>query len=549
MRRRLGISALLGCCVIGLAVVGQAGASPIDPVTVPEVPLLGPADAGGSADGGATSGDDSAGTSQGVETGSIDSAPPPEDYCSQGAWQQAYCAWRDGESGMEVSLEDNGNGQTLRIVDTGGAVLMNPSNPSYRDDSSADIWVTAYRPQAAPADDPGPWFMVSDGAHAKLGPLAGSGCWREEPQPDSNSRMLRDWEVVFCPRSGVNRVVVDMGDDADAASGGVEYKDGSPVDAGLPPYTGEVNGGPGNDFVGDLPGPTVLDGGPGENAASFSAWVQDVSRPDSGSTVSLDDVANDGIRDNPQDNVINVQDLYDTVGPDTLTGNDGPNRIYSYSNDIVYGLGGDDVLRALGGATVDAGSGDDEIITAADKNDPYERSAPAAHITCGPGYDSVTYKTGDVIADDCEYAYNNDTGTWQSKSQPGGSPVPSDPVNSPPSVWVGAQGHFSTRFASGRIQLRCDGVAAPRCVGSVSVSLAGGRGMARAASARGSSLGRASFDTAKSQTQGVKVPFSARARKLLASKRSVRAQVRIELANGRGGVTTVTRAVILRRSR
>ena len=85
-----------------------------------------------------------------------------------------------------------------------------------------------------------------------------------------------------------------------------------------------------------------------------------------------------------------------TPGPDRLTGTPGGDRLDGGAgNDILRGRGGMDFL--VGGAgrdRIEGGSGDDRV--------PAHVDETRDRIACGPGRDTVTADTVDVVAADCE---------------------------------------------------------------------------------------------------------------------------------------------------
>jgi hypothetical protein len=140
------------------------------------------------------------------------------------------------------------------------------------------------------------------------------------------------------------------------------------------PLADVFNGGDGNDQIrGSGAGADVVNGGAGTDTflVAGGAW-----------TVSLDDVANDGI---PGTNVSNVRpDVENITGgafADELTGNAAAN--------VLRGGGAGDKLDGKGGSDSIFGEGGDDTITA--------RDGAADTIDCGDGNDTVTADPQDIV--------------------------------------------------------------------------------------------------------------------------------------------------------
>jgi len=125
-----------------------------------------------------------------------------------------------------------------------------------------------------------------------------------------------------------------------------------------------VRGGPGNDTLVGAPGADQLEGGGGgADSLRYIDYTQRV-------IVTLDDMANDGVRDEGDNVMSDIETVIGTERSDILIGNDGPNRLEGdYGNDVIRGGGGDDVL--LGGVDADEvyGEGGDDVLDGGTYND------------------------------------------------------------------------------------------------------------------------------------------------------------------------------------
>lgn len=123
-----------------------------------------------------------------------------------------------------------------------------------------------------------------------------------------------------------------------------------------------LSGGPGNDELrGDDPsvyvgpfesGDDDIDGGEGIDSLNYHHGT---------GPIDVDLVA-DTSTGQGTDTVEGVENVWGTIYDDRLSGDDGPNIFYSGSGaDRFYGLGGDDILHAVGaGSEIDGGEGRDE---------------------------------------------------------------------------------------------------------------------------------------------------------------------------------------------
>lgn len=132
--------------------------------------------------------------------------------------------------------------------------------------------------------------------------------------------------------------------------------------------------------------PDVLDGGPGRDRA-----VWDTSAP---VRVDLADPGLDG-REREFDNPQFVEDLTGGTGPNTLLGDDGPNRLEARGDGVqeLRGRGGDDVLLA---ASPNAIAGDDVLLDGGAGDDVLGGDQQPV---CGSGRDVISAA---AVVRDCE---------------------------------------------------------------------------------------------------------------------------------------------------
>ncbi len=175
---------------------------------------------------------------------------------------------------------------------------------------------------------------------------------------------------------------IDAGDENDVLLGGAGDEIWIRGDDGAD----QIDGGPGSDrlFPGDGTDADTVVGGDGTDEVTY----QD-NNDDAPVSITLDDIANDG-RLGAQGNVhADVEDLLGGDGDDFLKGDADNNRIRGDldpddGDDILDGGPGRDVLEG--------GDGNDEIRA---------RDGIADDVLCGPGTDTATVDTIDLVTD-CE---------------------------------------------------------------------------------------------------------------------------------------------------
>ena len=125
-----------------------------------------------------------------------------------------------------------------------------------------------------------------------------------------------------------------------------------------------VRGGGGNDYVAPGAGANILSGGPGRDLVSFlggTGFGHDHS------AVTLDLGAGTS---SAGDTLSGFEDVFGSVGNDTLIGDNGPNGLYGdRGNDVLDGRGGDDRLVGQGGVDeANGGAGTDRCRAETTKN-------------------------------------------------------------------------------------------------------------------------------------------------------------------------------------
>lgn len=177
---------------------------------------------------------------------------------------------------------------------------------------------------------------------------AGPGCTLQPTGPPT--------QFVICPKSGVARISVDLGDGNDEAAllfGGNALQ----------------------------PAPVTVLGGTGTDGVTSSG------------TVTLDGLANDG--PHGVDNYSEVEDVTNASANenDNFTGNDAANR-----------------LESPGGTDKFSGGDGSDYINSRDVRRDLEESGQVApdQVLCGPGNDVADVDDRDAVASDCEVIIRND---------------------------------------------------------------------------------------------------------------------------------------------
>jgi Ca2+-binding RTX toxin-like protein len=125
-----------------------------------------------------------------------------------------------------------------------------------------------------------------------------------------------------------------------------------------------VKGGAGNDYVAPGAGANILSGGPGRDLVSFLGGTG-FGHDHSAVTVDLGTGTSSA-----GDTLSGFEDVFGSVGNDTLIGDNGPNRLYGYTgDDVLAGRAGDDKLIGQGGMDeANGGAGTDRCRAETTKN-------------------------------------------------------------------------------------------------------------------------------------------------------------------------------------
>jgi Ca2+-binding RTX toxin-like protein len=187
------------------------------------------------------------------------------------------------------------------------------------------------------------------------------------------------WQVT-------HQISVEGGDGNDTLAGGwadspVRIAGGPGDDTLLSGGLGELTGGPGANVMAPLPGSAYTRG-------SVSYYSDDT--PQTGITVTLDGVANDGAPGEHDNVAPDIGTVGGTLGDDKLVGNG------AQGGHDLYGGDGNDVLEANGGYGILSGATGDDTVLAADGVHQW--------ISCSSGFDQVFADATDLLENDgdCE---------------------------------------------------------------------------------------------------------------------------------------------------
>ena len=218
--------------------------------------------------------------------------------------------------------------------------------------------------------------------------------------------------LVLCPLVALSGIDVELGDGDDlvqvddvvaATLGGGDGQDilvgGDGPD--------RLIGGAGDDELRGRGGGDDFHGGPGIDVA------HDYETRTQGVIVTMNDIANDGGPGEGDNIHTDVEEVFGSLGDDSMTGSAKPDAFIGESgNDILTGGAGDDALDAgAGNDTLDGGAGNDILVGGAGSDTIFGgegndfvnvRDGQFDTVECGPGADTVVADPIDDVAPDCE---------------------------------------------------------------------------------------------------------------------------------------------------
>jgi Ca2+-binding RTX toxin-like protein len=154
--------------------------------------------------------------------------------------------------------------------------------------------------------------------------------------------------------------------------------------------TDSLFGGDDNDVIDGGADADSMAGGPGEDTADYSFAGTDI-------TVTIDDVANDGIPAEGDNVMSTIEDVIGGRFNDNIDGNDNPNTLFG-------GLG-TDTLRGFGEADViTGGKGTDELRGGNGPDELHAKDATQDSLFCGANTDGFAADAVDTVNADCENA-------------------------------------------------------------------------------------------------------------------------------------------------
>ncbi len=133
----------------------------------------------------------------------------------------------------------------------------------------------------------------------------------------------------------------------------------------------------GDDDIDGGPGADLMSGGPGSDSVSYSGGAP--------VTVTLDNVADDGVAGESDNVGKDIEDVYGGDGPDRLVGS-------SAENTLDGGLGNDTIDGGAGPDGLFGDEGDDRIVS---------RDGSTDRVECGPGDDVAIVDSRDIVRE-CE---------------------------------------------------------------------------------------------------------------------------------------------------
>jgi Ca2+-binding RTX toxin-like protein len=178
-----------------------------------------------------------------------------------------------------------------------------------------------------------------------------------------------------------------------------------------------IHGGAGNDTEdggngNDLFGGSDPDGGADDIHGGPGADKLDLDSHANGATITLDDVADDGVPGEGDNVHSDVENIYGTRGADTITGTAGPNVIDGgFGADTIRGGAGDDTLTGnsepdalfgeAGNDTLYGGDGDDKVDGGPGTDSLYGDYSSCSAFGCAGGNDQIFARDGEADAVNC----------------------------------------------------------------------------------------------------------------------------------------------------
>ena len=170
----------------------------------------------------------------------------------------------------------------------------------------------------------------------------------------------------------------------------------------------QINAGGGNDIVDGGDGNDLLRGGEGSDVLAGGAGSDTVTYDErtSGEPVTVSLAAGTGGSAGENDALSAIEDVVATPGPDSLTGDDGPNGLFGGGGrDDINGLGGND--RLFGGDardTIDGGPGSDQLFGEAGDDSLAAFDNEADNVDCGASLDDDAQVDPMDTVTGCEYS-------------------------------------------------------------------------------------------------------------------------------------------------
>jgi hypothetical protein len=222
-----------------------------------------------------------------------------------------------------------------------------------------------------------------------------------------------------------------------------------------------VDGGDGNDLLRGGAGRDVLNGGPGRDTVTYDERT-------SGEPIVVSLAAGVGGGPGEDDTLAAIEDVVATPGPDSLTGDDGPNAIFAGAGrDTLSGLGGNDAL--FGGDSrdeIDGGSGNDQLFGEGGDDSLAAFDNEGDLVDCGASLDDDAQVDPNDSVVGCEYSRRLDIPIPVDADQDGTVATfdcdDADPARNPAATDVPADG----------IDQNCDGFDEQKPYVSATVSLA-----------------------------------------------------------------------------